>query len=128
MAYLNVSELAPAGAAMSATIAAGDDGARAPLGPREWQIVDLARRDGMTSLAPDARFGRLRALLFGARRDSQLADPRLEALRRVAVHAWRHGLAVPAREVDAFLRAGFDARQLEIVIRRIDAARSRARG
>lgn len=125
MAYLNFSDVAAAGAIRPIM---ANQPAAAALGPREWQVVDLARRDGMTSLAPDARLGRLRALLFGTRSDSRLADPRLEALRRVAVHAWQHGLAVPAREVEAFLRAGFDSRQLEIVVTRIETMRNRARG
>lgn len=121
MAYLDFSEAVPTSGPGRTTSAIAAD--RAPLGPREWMVVDLARRDGLSSLAPDARGGRLRQMLFGTRVDSRLADPRLEALRRVAVYAWRQGLAVPPAEVAAFLAAGYGADQLEQVVTSVDARR-----
>ena len=89
----------------------------------EWRVVMLARQDGIASLSANPRPGRLRALLFGTRPDPRLADPRLEALRRVAVHAWHHGLAVPAAEVARFTDAGFGAAALQRVVLWVDARR-----
>ena len=116
MAYLNFSDV------IHATTAA------APVQPDgltalEWRVVKLARQDGIGSLSDSPRFGRLRALLFGTRPDPRLADPRLEALRRVAVHAWHHGHAVPVAEVARFTAAGFGAAALQRVVLWVDARR-----
>lgn len=119
MAYLNFSDAMVQGPATSV----GTRDLADVFNPLEWTVVQLARRDGIGSLTATPRFGRLRAMLFGTRPDPRLADPRLEALRRVAVHAWQHGLAVPATEVERFHAAGFGGRQLEAVVRWIDARR-----
>ena len=65
----------------------------------------------------------LRALL--KQRNPQLADARLEALRRVAVLSWQHGYAIASHEVKAFLAAGFTARQYETVVDGIGVAKAR---
>ncbi|HEX8447146.1 MAG TPA: hypothetical protein VF649_11090 [Sphingomonas sp.] len=119
MAYLNFSELAPAGAGVRDAAMIDP----AALDSRAWTVIRLARRDGMASLADQLRFGRLRAMLFGTRPASKLADPQLEAVRRVAVHAWQHGYAVPEREVAGFLSAGHTLAQLETLVTWIDAQR-----
>ncbi len=54
--------------------------------------------------------------LFGRGTASRLADPRLEALRRVAVYVWERGYAVPAAEVDRFEAAGFTRAQLRLMV------------
>ena len=119
MAYLNFSDVMTDAPATTAAMC----GAADPFSPLEWTVVQLARRDGIGSLTATPRFARLRVALFGTRPDPRLADPKLEALRRVAVHAWRHGLAVPETEVTRFRDAGFGQRQLETVVRWIDARR-----
>lgn len=79
----------------------------------EWQVITLARSDGLASLRPESRLERWGAWMFGRRPNPRLADPRLEALRRMAVLAWRRGWSLPLSEFDAFERAGFFSHHLE---------------
>ena len=68
------------------------------------------------------RIARALAAVFGGRAGShQLADPKLEALRRMAVHSWRGGYAVPPQEVRAFREAGWSAEQYELLVDSIAA-------
>ena len=61
----------------------------------ERNVVLLARRDLLASLEPAGPIERLIAWMFGARAGSrQLADPKLEALRR-AVVVTRHRRHLP---------------------------------
>lgn len=94
----------------------------------EWSVIALAKRDPLRSIDAPSRLSRAVGGLFGAGTSSRLADPRLEALRRVAIHAWRRGFALPVQEIDRFLAAGFTEAQLEILVTsvtgmRIDAFR-----
>ncbi len=90
----------------------------------EWSVVAIARRDGRASLRPSGIWTKaLRRLL--KRPNPQLADLRLEALRRIAVLSWQHGYAVASDEVKAFLAAGFTAMQYETVVDSIGTAKSR---
>lgn len=101
------------------------------LSALEWSVVALAQRDRIASLSTPSRLSIALGTVFGTRRSSpHLADPRLEALRRMAVLSWHRGFAVPASELKAFLRAGFSAGQYETLLASISAARSRlgARG
>src|SRR5690242_17698190 len=64
------------------------------------------------------RLGRLAVAmdgLFGLRSANELAGPRLEALRRLAVIAWHRGYAVHSSEIHAFKQAGFSMAQYELV-------------
>jgi len=82
------------------------------LTPLEWSVVSLARRDSIGSLDRPGRWGSLlRAWLRSP--NPMLADPRLEALRRMAVLTWHYGFTVPTREVADFLAAGFSSDQYE---------------
>lgn len=90
------------------------------LSPLEWSVVRLARNDRPGSLDAPGRFRRwFRAALRLP--NPQLADDRLEALRRMAVLTWHHGLTVPGREVAAFLAAGFTPDQYEAVTAAVGA-------
>jgi hypothetical protein len=89
----------------------------------EWTVIALARRDRLSSLSAPGALSRALGGLFGLGRQSALADPRLEALRRMAVLAWHHSFTVPVSEVKAFLAAGFTADQYETVAASIGAAR-----
>lgn len=122
MAYLAFQEFAATAAAraIAAPAAAAIDAGR--LTRLEWTVVDCARRDGRRSLRGEGRWDRLVRGLTG-RPNPRLADPRLEALRRMAVLAWADGYTVPAYEVRAFLSAGFTTRQYETLVDRISAAR-----
>lgn len=82
----------------------------------EWSVIMLAERDSLRSLAAPGRLSRAMGSLFGIGATSRLADPRLETLRRLAVHAWRRGFAIPQREIDRFVAAGFSEAQIETLV------------
>lgn len=90
---------------------------------QEWEIVELARRDSLASLRDPTRAERFVARLFGATISRRLANPRLEALRRLAVLAWHYSYAVPVSAIKSFKAAGFSVDQLEILLARIAASR-----
>ncbi len=92
----------------------------------EWSVVTLAERDRLGSLRTPGRMAMAMALLFGERTNPQLADPRLEALRRIAVLSWHHGYTVPSVEVRAFQAAGFTPDQYELVVDSIALGRAAA--
>ena len=115
-------------AANSGPWGAFDDG-RADLSPLEWTVVALAQRDRIASLDEPGAIARAFGGLFGLGRQSSLADPRLEALRRLAVYAWHKGYKLPMSEIKRFLAAGFSAGQFETLLasvanRRIERRRS----
>ena len=124
MAYLDFAEVGQ----LAPVIARHDPiPVTATLTALERSVVALAKRDALSSLREPGRLATAIAAVFGGSRDNRLADPRLEALRRVSVYAWRHGFAVPASEVDAFLEAGFDAEQLELLVTSINHDRNARR-
>ena len=99
---------------------------RTSLSALEWSVVALAQRDRMSSLDQPGRLPIALGKVFGTRRRSpHLADPKLEALRRMAVLSWHRGFAVPVHELKAFFRAGFSSDQYETMLTSIGAARSR---
>jgi hypothetical protein len=90
----------------------------------EWQIIALARKDGLHSLREPGRWRRFGDLVFGKQPSATLASERLEALRRLAVEAWHRGYAVSLSALDAFRQAGFTMAQLELLLATISAGRS----
>lgn len=90
----------------------------------EWRVIGLARHDGMRSLREPGRLDQLRALMFGRSPDPRLANPRLEALRRLAVEAWHKGYAVSLLALADFRKAGFTKAQLELLLATISAGRT----
>lgn len=93
------------------------------LNRQEWQIVALARDDGLASLRDGRGWFSLRELIFGRQPRSKLASGRLESLRRIAVDAWHHGFAVHPSSITDFRAAGFSEGQLETLLTAISAAR-----
>ncbi len=92
----------------------------------EWSVVALAQRDRIASLGRPSRLAVALGTVFGTRwHNPRLADPKLEALRRMAVLSWHRGFAVPVGELKAFIRAGFSASQYETLLASISTARSR---
>ena len=91
---------------------------------QEWQIVDLARTDGLRSLRGPGSFARLRKWIWGEEHSPTLASERLEALRRLAVEAWHKGYAVSLSALAAFRAAGFSTAQLELLLTTISAGRT----
>jgi hypothetical protein len=79
----------------------------------EWSVIAFARREPLSSLRESSRVARALASLFGFTRNSRLTDERLEALRRMAVLAWRSGYQLPTSELSAFQQAGFTLDQYD---------------
>ena len=100
----------------------GTDAAGPYFSPLEWSIVRLASADGLATLRAPGPARRLLNRLMGRTGSFELASPRLEALRRIAVLSWHFGLAVPAEAVAEFLSAGFSLSQYELLASRIRAA------
>jgi hypothetical protein len=95
------------------------------LSSLEWSVVALAERDCLATLRKPGRIALAIGSIFGAGHNPRLADPRLEALRRIAVLSWHHGFAVHGQEVDAFTNAGFNLIQYEILVSIICEARAK---
>jgi len=103
---------------------AKSDRAEPHLSALEWSVVAVARKDSLASLREPGRLGMAMAALFGGRQNPKLTDPRLEALRRVAVLAWHHGYTLPVSEIKAFMKAGFSADQFETLLASISRGRA----
>ena len=99
--------------------------APATLTALEWSVVAMAEKDGLSSLRDRGRFLSALGSLFGARRPRGLANERLEALRRLAVHAWVYRWNVPNSELRDFLAAGFTQDHYQLVQNSIGQARTR---
>jgi hypothetical protein len=94
----------------------------------EWLVIALAERDNMASLRAPGRLAVALGRLFGSSETPRLADPRLEALRRLAVTAWHRGFDVPQSELAAFHAAGFTVSQAEVLLQNVLGRRGEARG
>lgn len=92
------------------------------LSDLDWTVVAIARKDRRSSLRRPGRITTALRLLF-SRPNPILTDPRLEALRRMAVLTWQRGYSVAPHEVRAFIDAGFTTGQYETLADHIGAAR-----
>ena len=99
------------------------DEERPVLTELERSVIGIARHDGMATLRQPGRLSRWLGLLFGVRISPQLADPRLEALRRIAVLSWKRGYSIASAEVKAFLAVGYSPAFYELVVDTIASAR-----
>jgi hypothetical protein len=90
----------------------------------EWSIVAMAQSDSLATLREPSRFWSMVNAIFGVKPANRLANDRLEALRRVAVLAWRYRWNVPTSELKAFFSAGFSEAQYEQLQSRISAVRA----
>ncbi len=90
----------------------------------EWTVIALAQRDGLSSLNAPGPIARALGSLFGRGQKSTLADPRLEALRRIAVHAWHHSYTLPVSEIKRFLAAGYTSGQTETLLASVSSGRA----
>jgi hypothetical protein len=125
MAYFDFAEAGGGSALLDRPAAAPGSYSRpADLTPLEWQVVTLAQRDKLASIRSAGPIVRLFRWVFGARVSNALSDARLEALRRIAVLSWYRGYAVAPAEVRAFLAAGFTTDHYEVLLARINAART----
>jgi hypothetical protein len=114
MAYLDLDNAFAAPCSARTTTAAVEP--QAGFSALEWSVIALAKRDTLRSLEGTGRMSRALGSLFGLGTASRLADPRLEALRRAAVYAWRRGFALPMAEIERFKEAGFVEAQLETLV------------
>ena len=96
--------------------------AQPEFSPLEWSVVRLARLDRLWTIRPLSPLRRVYHLLIGRFGSPELANPRLEALRRIAVLSWHYGFTVPGSDVADFLSAGFTPDQYELMVHRIRAA------
>ncbi len=101
--------------------------ARAQFTALEWSVVALAERDPLSTLRNPSRMAVALGNLFGDARNPKLADPKLEALRRLAVLTWHHGYRVAESAVRAFVAAGFTLQQYELLAGSIVSARVKRR-
>ena len=93
------------------------------LSALEWSVVAIARGDRLSSLRAPSRLSVAMGGLFGSRHNPRLADPQLEALRRMAVLSWHHGYTVPTSALTAFTDAGYTMAQYETMLASIATAR-----
>ncbi|WP_315761543.1 hypothetical protein [Sphingomonas sp. Y38-1Y] len=128
MAYLAFSEVAAGSAVAPVATTVAPAPVRASFSPLEWSVIALAKRDTIASLREPGRISMAMGLLFGERPNPRLADPKLEALRRMAVLSWKHGFEVDTSEIRNFVRAGFDLRQYELMVDSIAADRAKTQG
>ena len=96
--------------------------------PLEWSVIRDARTDGVSTLRPAGRIRRFFSWLMGRSGSPELANERLEALRRMAVLSWHYGFTVPGEDVASFFSAGFSPDQYELMVRSISAAISTPQG
>jgi len=90
----------------------------------EWQVIALAQRDGLSTLAAPGKLTMALELVFGFKRaNPELSNPALEELRRTAVLAWHRGFALPQSQINAFHAAGYSEDQLETMLGSIGAGR-----
>ena len=84
--------------------------------PLEWSIIRLARVDGLSTIRAPGLVRRVYNWLIGRTGSPALANPRLEALRRIAVLSWHFGFSVPGDDVADFLSEGFSTDQYELLV------------
>jgi hypothetical protein len=134
MAYLNFTELQGTPIAAPADVLTGDVSIADIMAPEsrtagftglEWSVVAIAQKDRLSSLGTPGRLSVALGSIFGSQGGSaRLADPRLEALRRLSVLAWHHGYSVPRHEIRAFHQAGYTPEQYEMLLDSISRGRS----
>jgi len=105
---------------------AANSNERPNFSPLEWSIIRLARIDRLWTIRTAGRLRRFWNWFVG-RGNPELANPKLEALRRMAVLTWHFGFTVPGEDVSEFISAGFSPDQYELMAGSIIAALSSPR-
>lgn len=105
-------------------IAPANDTAKPDFTPLEWSVIRLASVDALSTLREPGRLQRFVNWLMGRKGSPELANPRLEALRRIAVLSWHYGFTVPGDDVADFISAGFTPDQYELLVSSIRRALS----
>lgn len=120
MAYLDLDNLYAAPVACRTQRAKTEP---ADFSALEWSVIALAQRDTLSSLGTPGRVSRAFGSLFGRGTSSRLADPKLEGLRRAAVHARHRGFAIPMSEIHHFHSVGFSEAQMETLVTSVTGIR-----
>jgi hypothetical protein len=94
-----------------------------PFTDLEWTVVRLARQDRPSSTRSPGRLRRAFRWIFATKPTNQLADPRLEALRRFSIIAWRRRGPIPPEALSELESAGFSVEQGDALVRWIATAR-----
>ncbi|SFF75704.1 hypothetical protein SAMN05518801_101279 [Novosphingobium sp. CF614] len=95
------------------------------LSALEQRIIELARADGLETLRPPQKRSWLARLILGPPAPAaMLANEKLEALRRLAVQAWRKGHALPGSALKEARDAGYSEAQVGAVIDAVNRART----
>ena len=89
--------------------------------PLEWSVIRLTRMDPLWTVRPRGPIRRFFNWLAG-RANPQLANERLETLRRLAVLSRLFGFTVDGSDVRDFLAAGFTADQYELLVASVRTA------
>ena len=105
-----------------------NDTAKPDFSRLEWSVIRLAKVDSLSTLREPGRLGRFINWLLNRKGNPELANERLESLRRMAVLSWHYGFTVPGEDVASFLSAGFSPDQYELMVRSIRAAISGPQG
>jgi hypothetical protein len=105
---------------------AANSNERPNFSPLEWSIIRLARIDRLWTIRTAGRLRRFWNWFVG-RGNPELANPKLEALRRIAVLTWHFGFTVPGEDVSEFISAGFSPDQYELMAGSINAVLSSPR-
>ena len=105
---------------------AANNNTKPNFSPLEWSIIRLARIDRLWTIRTAGRLRRSWNWFVG-RGNPELANPKLEALRRMAVLTWHFGFTVPGEDVSEFISAGFSPDQYELMAGSINAALSSPR-
>ena len=105
---------------------AANNNTRPNFSPLEWSIIRLAQIDRLWTIRTAGRLRRFWNWFVG-RGNPELANPKLEALRRMAVLTWHFGFTVPGEDVSNFISAGFSPDQYELMAGSINAALSSPR-
>ena len=105
---------------------AANNNTKPNFSPLEWSIIRLARIDRLWTIRTAGRLRRFWNWFVG-RGNPELANPKLEALRRMAVLTWHFGFTVPGEDVSEFISAGFSPDQYELMAGCINATISAPR-
>ncbi|WP_230279483.1 hypothetical protein [Croceicoccus sp. Ery15] len=83
----------------------------------ERRVIDIVRKDSLKTLKPRRERGRLARILLGPEPVSpSFANPRLEAIRHVAVYGWQQGIALPARALGEARAAGLTRSEIDAIL------------
>ena len=123
MAYLDLDTMTAAPVTSRCQAAPVADEQPAGFSALEWSVIALAERDTLGSLATPGRMSRALGSVFGRGTRTRLADPRLEAVRRLAVYARHRGFGVPITEIANFHSVGFSEAQMETLITSVTGMR-----